>query len=100
MLPVAEYPPCRVVKVGDTVVDMEEGKNAGAYAIGVLTGSNLLGLTQEEYNAMDRYELSQRKKKAALRYLNAGADLVIDSIQELPQVIQTLNHRMAKGEAL
>lgn len=94
------YPPCRVVKVGDTVVDMEEGKNAGAYAIGVLTGSNLLGLTQEEYNAMDRHELSRRKKKAALRYLNAGADLVIDSIQELPQVIQTLNHRMAKGEAL
>lgn len=49
---------------------------------------------------MDRHELSRRKKKAALRYLNAGADLVIDSIQELPQVIQTLNHRMAKGEAL
>ena len=103
------YPPCRVVKVGDTVVDMEEGKNAGAYAIGVLTGSNLLvpiwqrpksKVTQEEYNAMDRHELSRRKKKAALRYLNAGADLVIDSIQELPQVIQTLNHRMAKGEAL
>ena len=94
------YPPCRVVKVGDTVVDIAEGKNAGAYTIGVLTGSNLLGLTQEEYNAMDRHELSRRKKKAALRYLESGADLVIDSIQELPQVIQTLNRRMARGEAL
>ena len=94
------YPPCRVVKVGDTVVDIAEGKNAGAYTIGVLTGSNLLGLTQAEYEDMERQELSQRKKKAALRYLESGADLVIDSIQELPQVIQTLNRRMARGEAL
>ncbi len=94
------YPPCRVIKVGDTVVDMQEGKNAGAYAIGVLTGSNLLGLTQAEYEAMGSRELEERKKKAALRYLNSGADLVIDSIAELPQVVQMLNHRMAKGEAL
>ena len=94
------YPPCRVVKVGDTVVDIAEGKNAGAYTIGVLTGSNLLGLTQAEYEDMERHELSRRKKKAALRYLESGADLVIDSIQELPQVIQTLNRRMARGEAL
>ena len=94
------YPPCRVVKVGDTMVDIAEGKNAGAYTIGVLTGSNLLVLTQAEYEDMERQELSQRKKKAALRYLESGADLVIDSIQELPQVIQTLNRRMARGEAL
>ena len=46
------YPPRCVVKVGDTVVDMQEGKNAGAFAIGILTGSNLLGLTKEEYDAM------------------------------------------------
>ena len=94
------YPPCRVVKVGDTVVDMEEGKNAGAYAIGVLTGSNLLGLTQEEYDAMDPLALNRKKKEAALCYLHAGADLVIDSIRELPEAIAVLNRRMAKGEAL
>ena len=94
------YPPCRVVKVGDTVVDMEEGKNAGAYAIGVLTGSNLLGLTQEEYDAMDPLALNRKKKEAALCYLHAGEDMVIDSIRELPEAIAVLNRRMAKGEAL
>ena len=46
------YPPSAVVKVGDTVVDIQEGKNAGAWSIGILTGSNLLGLTQAEYEAM------------------------------------------------
>jgi len=68
------YPPSAVVKVGDTVVDIQEGKNAGAWSIGILTGSNLLGLTQAEYEAMAPDELEQRKQAAAERYLEAGAD--------------------------
>lgn len=55
------YPPCHVVKVGDTTVDMREGKNAGAFSIGILTGSNLLGLTPEEYAAMPAEELAARR---------------------------------------
>ena len=29
----------KVVKIGDTVVDVQEGKNAGAWTVAVLTGS-------------------------------------------------------------
>ena len=90
------YPPCTVVKVGDTVVDMQEGKNAGAWSIGILNGSNLLGLSQEEYNAMDAEELKQRKLKTTEMYRQAGADLVIDSIWDLPPAIEELNHRMKR----
>ena len=89
------YPPCCVVKVGDTTVDIEEGKNAGAFAVGILTGSNLLGLTQEEYDAMPADELAKRKQEAAARYQAAGADLIIDSIRELPKAVETLNGRLA-----
>ena len=77
------YPPRSVVKVGDTVVDMQEGRNAGAWSVGILTGSNLLGLSQEEYEATERYR-------------EAGADLVIDSIWELPAAIEELNRRLQK----
>ena len=59
------------MKVGDTVVDIQEGKNAGAWSIGILTSSNLLGLTQAEYEAMAPDELEQRKQAAAERYLEA-----------------------------
>ena len=93
------YPPCNVVKVGDTVVDIQEGKNAGAWSIGILTGSNLLGLTEEEYAAMSPEELAERKHAAAERYREAGADLVIDSIRELPQAIEALNRRMEREAA-
>ena len=90
------YPPRSVVKVGDTAVDMQEGRNAGAWSVGILTGSNLLGLSQEEYEAMDSAELERRKEKAAERYREAGADLVIDSIRELSAAIEELNRRIQK----
>ena len=93
------YPPAAVVKVGDTVVDILEGRNAGAWSVGILTGSNLLGLTQEEYLAAQPEELEARKRSAADRYREAGADLVIDSILDLPAAIEELNRRMAQKEA-
>jgi phosphonoacetaldehyde hydrolase len=85
------YPPCTVVKVGDTVVDMQEGKNAGAWSIGILQGSNMLGLSQEEYDHMDPEALKERKKKAEQSYYEAGADFVIDSIRDLPETIDKIN---------
>ena len=85
--------------MGDTVVDIQEGKNAGAWSVGILTGSNLLGLTQAEYQAMAPDELEARKRKAADRYREAGADLVIDSIWDLPAAVEELNRRMAREEA-
>ena len=57
------YPPRAVVKVGDTITDIYEGKNAGAWSVGILTGSNLLGLREEEYDHMTEEELAERKKE-------------------------------------
>lgn len=88
------YPPCAVVKAGDTITDIREGKNGGAWSIGILTGSNLLGLTKEEYETMGQEELAQRKEEAKKRYMEAGADMVIDSIRDLPQAIREINRRM------
>ena len=58
-----------------------------------------LGLTQEEYLAAQPEELEARKRSAADRYREAGADLVIDSILDLPAAIEELNRRMAQKEA-
>lgn len=93
------YPPQAVVKVGDTVVDILEGKNAGTWTVGILTGSNLLGLTQQEYEEMAADELERRKQQASERYREAGADFVIDSIRELPAVIAEINHPMEEAQA-
>lgn len=88
------YPVTAVVKVGDTVADIYEGKNAGAWSIGILKGSNLLGLTEEEYNSMEGEELAERTKEARAKYFAAGADKVIDSIRDLPEAIKEIEKEM------
>lgn len=70
-----------VIKVGDTVSDIREGKNAGVRTIGVLEGSSEMGLTEEEYQALSEEERQAEKDRVAKIYLEAGADCVIEDIR-------------------
>ncbi|CAE8619709.1 unnamed protein product [Polarella glacialis] len=54
----------RVVKVGDTVVDIDEGRNAGVVTVAVLTGTQ-----------------SRQKLEAA------KPDFIIESVAELPKLL-------------
>lgn len=87
------WPAERVVKVGDTLSDIREGKNAGARSIGILTASNLLGLDAAEAAALPVAEMAALKEKTRAAYLAAGADLVIDRFGDLPAAIVELNAR-------
>ena len=93
------WPAKCVVKVGDTVVDMQEGKTAGAWSIGVVKGSNLMGLSEEEYHSAAPKALQEKAEAVREIYRKAGADLVIGSILELPAAIELLNARMEAQEA-
>ena len=42
------YPPSAIVKVGDTIVDLDEGRNAGMWTVAVAMTGNELGLGPEE----------------------------------------------------
>jgi len=78
----------RVIKIGDTVADMEEGVNAGCICVGVLKGSSLLGLSEGELSAATNAEELLNKTKA--KYIEAGADYVIGDITELPGLIDLI----------
>lgn len=86
------FPPEAVVKVGDTISDIHEGRNAGVWTVAVLTGSSELGLTQEEMEAMDADERKARMDQTRQSFENAGADYIISSISQLPAVIEELEH--------
>lgn len=70
-----------LVKVGDTISDIREGKNAGVFTIGVLEGSSLIGLSKEEYEALPESRREQVLEEAAKKYEEAGADAVIRDIR-------------------
>lgn len=80
-----------VVKVGDTVADIQEGKNAGVLSLGVIEGSSVMGYTQAEYEALSQAEKEAAKAKTRQTFLKAGADGVLDTLAELPAWLEAQN---------
>lgn len=77
-----------VIKVGDTISDIQEGVNAGVIAVGVIEGSSTLGLNEEEFNALTPKERNRAIERVKEAYLDAGADYVINNLSELIALIQ------------
>jgi len=89
--------PREAVKIGDTAADIAEGKNADCWTIGVILGSSELGLTRDEVAALTEDELISRKAAVRAAYYKAGADYIIDDLDELPGVIAGINRRLAQN---
>jgi phosphonoacetaldehyde hydrolase len=92
------YPMQAIVKIGDTISDIHEGINAGMWSVGVILSSNEMGLTQEEIKNLEITELDNRKNIVRETYLKAGAHYVIDSLNEIGDLIEKINFRLAKGD--
>ena len=90
--------PWKVVKVGDTASDIAEGVQAGVWSVGVAVGSSQMGLGYDEFE-----KLSEMEKKLAIitteqAFLKYGADFTIQSIKELPQLVERINTLIAQGK--
>jgi phosphonoacetaldehyde hydrolase len=86
------------VKVGDTISDIEEGRNAGMWAVGVSATGNEVGLSAVELAALPEAERSHRTARACLRLKGAGAHYVIESVAQLEPVLADIDARLAAGE--
>ncbi len=78
------------IKVGDTAADIKEGKNAGLISVGVVEGSSVMGLSEEEYDRLTREEKDDLAEKARAVYRECGADYVIDNFSQLPALIEQI----------
>ncbi|WP_286228732.1 phosphonoacetaldehyde hydrolase [Neobacillus mesonae] len=92
------YPMKHIIKVGDTISDIKEGVNAGAWSVGILKGGSELGLKEHEVNALDPDTLAEKLETVTKRFKDAGAHYVIDSIGELDKLIPKINQRLANGD--
>ena len=77
----------KVMKVGDTLSDIREGKNAGVFTVGIIEGSSEMGLTKEEYAALSPEEREAKVKAVTKRYMDAGADVVVQDIRGVLELI-------------
>lgn len=85
------YPPSAVVKVGDTVADIQAGLAAGCWSVGVCDSSSVTGLSQLEYAALSSDQRSKCLLTSAKVFHDAGAHAVINTISDLPKLIDSLN---------
>ncbi len=92
------YPMESMVKIGDTVSDIQEGLNAGMWTVGVTKTGNELGLTEAQVNAMPQEDLYFRLSKIAEKFSQAGAHYVIQSIRDCVGIIDRIEERLARGE--
>lgn len=72
-----------VIKVGDTVSDIQEAKAAGITAIGVMIGSSEMGITETEWQESTQTEKNRHIERTKAVFKQAGADFTIDSLEAL-----------------
>ncbi len=86
------------VKIDDTLTGIEEGLNSGMWTIGLAVSGNEVGLSLEDWNALDSEEQDKRRAAAYQRMQQGGAHYVIDSIADVVPCLEDIAARLAKGE--
>lgn len=92
------YPMAAIVKVGDTLPDISEGLNAGVWTIGLTRTGNELGLLLDEQAALAPDALATRLAQIRQQFLQAGAHAVVESIADVPAVLDNLAAAVQRGE--
>ena len=92
------FPPWRLVKIGDTPVDMQEGINAGAWTIGVTASGNEVGLSQSELEELRPEDRARRVQEAGKRLQTAGAHYVAESVGHCREILVRIEARIMRGE--
>jgi phosphonoacetaldehyde hydrolase len=92
------FPLESIVKVGDTLPDIEEGLNAHMWTIGLAKTGNEMGLNEREVKALPKAEYDRRLLHAHRRLREVGAHYVVDAITDVLPILDQIDARLARGE--
>jgi phosphonoacetaldehyde hydrolase len=92
------YPPTAVVKVGDTLPDISEGLNAGCWSVGVSATGSEVALHAYELAALAPDDRAEHIERARKTLADGGAHYVIESVRDLPELLDEIESRVRRGE--
>jgi len=92
------FPMSAIVKVDDTTVGVEEGLNAGMWSVGLAKSGNMIGLSEAELASLEPAEQTALLASARARMAASGAHFVIDSVAELPAVLDRIDALLAESQ--
>ena len=93
------YPLVACVKIGDTPADIEEGRNAGMWTIGVTRTGNETGVTEQEWSQLSAADREVLLNNARQRLERAGAHYTVPSVAECDAILDAIDTRIASGQA-
>lgn len=91
MIDLVAYPPSSILKVDDTAPGIAEGVAAGCVTVGVALSGNAVGKTPDELADLPEAEVDALRREATRILKDAGADYVIDTVADLPQLVRWLD---------
>jgi phosphonoacetaldehyde hydrolase len=92
------YPPTACVKIGDTVVDIEEGRNAGMWTIGLTRTGNFVGLDHEQWTQLPELQKQALLREAESVLRTAGADFIAEDLASCNVALSTIEERLRHGK--
>ena len=93
------HPIQSVIKVDDTVSGVGEALEAGCWGVGIARYSNYMDMdTLEEADSLSEGEIIRRLTHTRDLLQKAGAHYVIDTWEQMPDVIEDVNIRLGRGE--
>jgi phosphonoacetaldehyde hydrolase len=93
------HPIQSVIKVDDTVSGVGEALEAGCWGVGIARYSNYMDMdTLEEADSLSEDEINRRLAHTRELLQKAGAHYVIDTWEQMPDVIEDVNIRLGRGE--
>lgn len=88
------------VKVDDTWPGILEGRSAGMWTVALTCSGNALGLSYEEFKDLSLEELAEERARIIKMFEGSRPHYLIDTIVDLPQVIEDINARLAREKPL
>ena len=92
------FPLEAVVKIGDTIADVEEGLNAGTWSVAVARTGNMIGVTEEQWGVLPQDEQATQLEHARRKLLDAGAHYVIDTLADIHPILDQIDARLEAGD--
>ena len=86
------------VKVDDTWPGILEGRRAGMWTVALTCSGNALGLSYQAYKSLSAAKLAEERARIVKMFEPSRPHYLIDTIADLPGVIDDINQRLARGE--
>jgi phosphonoacetaldehyde hydrolase len=91
------FPLWKMIKIGDTIADIQEGINAGMWVIALTRCGNEVGFDENEIKDIPSDVLSMKINVAERKFIEEGAHYVADSIANTYEILEDINKKIGYG---